>query len=143
MRKEEMNAWDIIAEVLSILGVLGFLGLQVYYEAVYHVEIKTIIYHVTALLLVYAGFLVLQCYPEFLNGLGTESVMGKVRVYAVRMVRILKVLIVYGMLVPSICDAAGIHINGAYSLILLLLILITIGGSLYKIWKYNKTQGKK
>lgn len=138
-----MNAWDTISESLSILGLLGFLGLQIFCGVVYRVQVTTIACNIAAVVLIYAGFMVLQFFPELLNGTGSEPLVGKVRIYAVRMLRTVKLIIVYGVLVPSIFDGAGIDINGAYSVIVLVLIVLTIGWFLYKIWKYNKSQDKK
>lgn len=101
------------------------------------------VYHFLPIILLYAGMLLLQYHPEFLNGRGGEPVTGKVRIYAVRMVRICKFLLVYGIVVPSVADVAGININAAYSLIVMVCILAVIAYYIYRIYQYNRDEDKK
>ena len=67
---------------------------------------------------------------------------GKVRIYAVRMVRLCKFLIVYGILVPSMADVMGMSIDEAYSLIVMAGVLAVIAYYIYRIYQYNKEEEK-
>ncbi|MDE6906410.1 MAG: hypothetical protein K2P76_16070 [Lachnospiraceae bacterium] len=143
MRKSEMGIGDIIVESLTIFGVILYLGLQMFYICRYPVRGMTMVSHFLTVLLLYGGMIVLQCHPEFLNGRGSEPLTGKVRIYAVRMVRICKFLIVYGILVPSMADIMGMGINEAYSLIVMIGILAVIAYYIYRIYQYNREEERK
>lgn len=143
MRKSEMAMGDIIVESLTIFGLLLYLGLQMFYLSQYPIQGMAVVYHFLPVILLYAGMLLLQFHPEFLNGRGGEPVTGKVRIYAVRMVRVCKFLLVYGIVVPSVGDAAGIRINEAYSLIVMFCILAVIAYYIYRIYQYNRERDKK
>lgn len=143
MRRNEMGIGDMIIECLTIFGLIFYLGTQMYYHSQYPISAVTMVYHFLPILLLYAGMFMLQLHPEFLNGRGSEPVVGKVRIYAVRMVRICKFLIVYGITVPSVADAAGVGINEAYSLIIMLCILAVIAYYIFRIYQYNREEDKK
>ncbi len=105
--------------------------------------IATMVYRLLPLVLLYAAMTVLQIYPEFLNGMGSEPLQGMVRVYAVRMVRNIKLLLVFGILLPSAADVLGISVDEAYSLLVLAGILGNIGYYILRIYKYNtKKKGR-
>ncbi len=143
MRKNEMGIGDIIVESLTIFGMILYLGLQMFYICRYPIHGMTMVFHFLAVLLLYGGMMVLQCHPEFLNGRGSEPLTGKVRIYAVRMVRLCKFLIVYGILVPSMADVMGMSIDEAYSLIVMAGVLAVIAYYIYRIYQYNKEEEKK
>lgn len=143
MRKNEMTIGDMIVESLTVFGLILYIGLQFFYLSQYTVQGITVVYHFLPIILLYAGMLLLQYHPEFLNGRGGEPVTGKVRIYAVRMVRICKFLLVYGIVVPSVADVAGININAAYSLIVMVCILAVIAYYIYRIYQYNRDEDKK
>ena len=140
MSKKEPDLWELVVETVTIVAALVFLGLQIYYGYVYQSSLVTLLYHLLPALFLYAGMLVLQRYPELLNGFGSEPLQGKVRMYAIRMVRNSKLLVVLGMLFPSAADALGIEMNGAYSLFIMAGILGNIGYYLYRIYQYNSKQ---
>lgn len=143
MRKNEMAIGDIILEALTIFGLMLYLGLQIFYLNRYPVRGITMVYHVLPMILLYAGMLFLQYHPELLNGRGSEPVTGKVRIYGVRMVRVCKFLLVYGIVAPGAADVAGIRLNEAYSLILMFCILAVIAYYIYRIYQYNRDEDKK
>lgn len=143
MHKQEIRIWDIVTETLTAIAVLLFVGLQIYYRLIYQTMLSTLVYHMIPMLLIYAGMLILQRYPEFLNGWNSEPLVGKVCVYAVRMVRMCKMFLVFALLIPSVCDVLGFAINAAYSLFIMACILINIGYYLYRIFQYNSSQNKK
>lgn len=142
MRRGEMGIGDIIVEALSIAAVLIYLGLQIVYRQLYGISADKMLYHFLPVILLYAGMMVVQFFPELLNGRNSEPLKGKVRIYAVRMVRICKLLLILGILLPSISDVCGVRINEAYSLIGMVGVLAVIGYYLYRIWQYNKSQNK-
>lgn len=143
MRKNEMTIGDMIVESVTVFGLILYIGLQFFYLSQYTVQGLTVVYHFLPMILLYAGMLLLQFRPEFLNGRGMEPVTGKVRIYAVRMVRICKLLLVYGIVVPSAADVAGINLNAAYSLIVMGCILAVIAYYIYRIFQYNRDEDKK
>lgn len=128
--------WEIIVETVTVIAVVVFVGLQVYYGYVYESSLLTILYHLLPIALLYMGLLLLQMFPETLNG-SREPLPKMVRVYAVRMIRISKLFVILGMLVPSIADVLGIQMNSAYSLVIMGGVLGTITYYFYRIFKYN------
>lgn len=143
MRKNEMGTGDMMVEALTVFGMILYLGLQMFYRSQYRISITTMAYHFLPVILLYGGLLLLQYHPEYLNGGGGEPVRGQVRIYAVRMVRICKFFIVYGILIPSMADVLGMTVNGAYSLIVMACILAVIAYYIYRIYQYNKNEGNK
>lgn len=136
MAKKEWEIWEVVIETVAVLAIIIFFGLQAYYAYVYESGIATILYHILPPALLYAGMTVLQIFPELLNG-GGERLRGKVRIYAVRMARMCKMLLILGILLPSIADAAGIEMNAAFSLLFMAGILGAIAYYLYRIFQCN------
>ena len=101
MKGNEIKFWEIVTEAVTAVLALLFLGLQVYYAYVYETSAVTMLYHLLPPLLLYAGMTALQIFPELLNGAGSEPLKGNVRVYAVRMVRNSKLLVILGIWIPS------------------------------------------
>ncbi|MBO5303695.1 MAG: hypothetical protein J6A92_06555 [Lachnospiraceae bacterium] len=143
MQKDKWEIYDVVIETLTAAGVLLYLGLQFYYRMLYEIEWSTLLYHVSPILLLYAGTLLLQRNPEWLNGRNSEALYGKVRLYAVRMIRNSKFLLILGMLVPGIADIIGVHIHDGYSLLIMACILGIIGYYMFRIYQYNKEQDEK
>lgn len=133
--------WEIVVETVTAVAAGVFLVLQIYYGFVYESSVWTILYHLLPLGLLYMGLVLLQMFPEMLNG-SSEPLPDMVRIYAVRMIRISKLLFVFGMLVPSIADVLGIEMNSAYSLVIMGGILGTIGYYFYRIFQYNSRHKK-
>lgn len=134
--------WDIVLEVLTAMAVFIFTGLQIYYRTLYQTSLGVVVYHMIPMILIYAGILILQRFPELLNGWNSEPLEGQVRGYAVRMARTCKLFLVFGLLIPSIGDVLGIEIRAGYSLGIMACILATIGYYLYRIFKYNSSQNQ-
>lgn len=143
MKKHTMKPWDYTIETLCITGAVLYLILQLYYGSLYKIGVPTILVHLITMVLIFAGLTILQIFPELMNVGCKEAVEGKVRLYAVRMLRMVKLVLVLGMLVPSICDVRGTLLNAAYSLIIVVFLLLIGGYYLYRIWKYNRSQGPK
>ena len=143
MQKKELEIWEIIIETLSAAALIIFIGLQIYYSYLYESSMITILFRLLPVMLLYAGMIVLQIFPERLNGRNSEPLQGMVRIYAVRMVRNIKLLLMLGVLFPSVADVLGISANAAYSLLILGGILGTIAYYFYRIYTYNtKKKGK-
>ena len=83
-----------------------------------------ILMNIVTMLLVYIGLSLLQIYPERVNGLPKEVCTGKIRKYTIHMVRYIKVIFILSLLLTSFCDAAGKKMDGAYSLIVIGLIIV-------------------
>lgn len=143
MKKEEPGILDIVVETLTVIAVLAFFGLQIYYRVIYRTGWKTMVYHLLPVVLIYIGTLVLQAFPELLNGINSEPLQGKVRTCAVRMVRNSKLFLIVGMLIPGIGDVLGMEIDPAYSLFIMACILGVIGYYLYQIYRYNMEKNHK
>ena len=137
MPKKETELWEIIIEAITAAALIGYVGLQIYYGYLYESSMITMIYHLLPVALLYAGMIVLQVFPEFLNGTNSEPLQGMVRTYAVRMVRNIKFLLMLGVLFPSVADILGLAVDAAYSLLILGGILGTVGYYIYRIFQYN------
>lgn len=143
MKQNDTRVLDIVSELLSAIAVLVYFGLQIYYRFLYGTGGRTMLYHLLPVGLIYSGALVLQAFPELLNGRNSEPLRGKVRIYAVRMVRNSKLFLLIGLLVPGIGDVLGININPAYSLLAMACILGVIGYYLYRIYRHNQDQDRR
>ena len=138
--KNEWKIWEIIIETITVIAVLVFIGLQIYYGYIYERSVMTLLYHLLPVLFLYAGMTVLQIFPELLNGNSSEPLQGKVHTYGVRMVRNCKMLVILGMLFPSVADALGIEMNAAYSLLVMVGVLGTMAYYLVRIYQYNSAK---
>lgn len=136
MAKKEWEIWEIVIEMITALALIVYFGLQAYYGYVYESGAAVMFYHILPPALLYACMTLLQRFPEFLNG-GGEPLKGKVRVYAVRMVRNSKMIFMFGVLLPSVADALGVGMNAAFSLLVMAGVLGTAGYYLYRIFQYN------
>ena len=116
MPKKDIQVWEIIIESIAAVAAVVIIALQLYYGYIYESGIATMVYRLLPLVLLYAAMTVLQIYPEFLNGMGSEPLQGMVRVYAVRMVRNIKLLLVFGILLPSAADVLGISFKDLFLL---------------------------
>ena len=126
MKKEEITMADMLLEAVGIVSGIIYLGLQIYYGTLYGVSPFTILMNAAVLILVYIGLTLLSVYPERVNGLSKEICTGKIRKYTVHMVRLVKLIFVLGLLFASICDVLGHQINSGYSIIVVVLVIITV-----------------
>ncbi|MBO5373789.1 MAG: hypothetical protein J6A75_13870 [Lachnospiraceae bacterium] len=143
MQKDKSEILDVVIETLSAAGILLYLGVQFYYRMLYETVWTTFLYHLVPVIFMYAGMLFLQKNPEWLNGRNSEPLQGKVRFYAIRMIRNCKFFIVLGILVPGVADIIGIQLRSGYSLLIMLCVLVVIGYYMFRIYQYNKEQDKK
>ena len=133
MRKEDLTVPAIIAEAIEIIVGLIYIGLQIYYGLSNHVPPYKFICNIVGLLLVYAGLTILSNHPEQVNRLKTEVCVGKVRKYTLRMLRLIKFVFVVGLMVPCVGDVIGIELKDAYSLVVILAIVLIAALYEYKI----------
>ena len=143
MKKEEMTTVDLVLEAVTIVAALVYFGLQIYYGVSYGAGALNILLNILTMLLVYAGLSLLQNYPEKVNGLQKEVCTGKIRTYTIHMLRGIKVVFILSLLLTAVCDAMGGQMDGAYSLIvvgLILLIAILYEVQIIKIIRKNRKQ---
>lgn len=126
MRKEEVTIIDLLLEAVGIVSGLVYMGLQIYYSMIYGVNPVTIVMNGAVLILVYIGLTLLSVYPEKVNGLTREACSGLVRKYTIHMVRLVKLIFVLGLLFTSICDILGHQLNSGYSMIVVILVVVTV-----------------
>lgn len=126
MRKEEVTIIDLLLEAVGIVSGLVYMGLQIYYSMIYGVNPVTIVMNGAVLILVYIGLTLLSVYPEKVNGLTREVCSGLVRKYTIHMVRLVKLIFVLGLLFTSICDVLGHQLNSGYSMIVVILVVVTV-----------------
>ena len=126
MRKEEVTIIDLLLEAVGIVSGLVYMGLQIYYSMIYGVNPVIIVMNGAVLILVYIGLTLLSVYPEKVNGLTREACSGLVRKYTIHMVRLVKLIFVLGLLFTSICDILGHQLNSGYSMIVVILVVVTV-----------------
>ena len=142
MRKKDMTVPAILAEAVGIVLGVVYIILQIYYGLTYHVTWYNYISNIVGVILVYTGLSVLSCYPEKINRIPDELCIGKVRKLSIRMVRVVKLIFVLGLLIPCVCDALGIALKEAYSLLVIGMILLPSVYYECKILKIIRDQGK-
>lgn len=140
MKDGRANVKDIVIETITATAALLFVGLQIYYRVLYRTPWMTIVYHILPMALIYAGMLVMQRFPELLNGWNSEPLPGKVRVYAVRMLRWCKLFLVLGLLIPTVGDVLGAGIDPAYSILVMAGVSGAIAYYLYRIYRNNSSR---
>lgn len=140
MKKEDMTTIDLLLEAVGIVSTLLYLGLQIYYGVAYGANLVTVLMNGAVLVLVYLGLTMLTVYPERVNGLTKEACSGQVRKYTIHMVRLIKLIFVIGLLFASICDVMGHEINSGYSIIVVVLVVLT---AVYYEWKIIRILRKK
>lgn len=143
MKKDDMSYPAMMAEAVGIVSALLYLGLQIYYGVAYGVNMVNVVMNIVAMILVYTGFTLLTMYPERVNGLSREVCSGAIRKYTCRMLRMAKLIFVVGLLFASICDVLGKQINSAYSMVIVVLIVVTAVYYEYRIIKILREQYKK
>ena len=131
MKKEEMTLLDLLLEALGIIGLLFYIGFQIYYGILYSVPIVTIIVNVLIMVLVYALLTGLCFFPEKVNGIKREMCKGKIKHYTIEMLRTIKLIFTLCLVFTSVCDVMGIEIQKGYSIIVVIAILVVAVYFLY------------
>ena len=90
-----------------------------------------------ASVLLYAGMCLLQHEPEILNGFHSEPLTGKIRFYAVRMVRVSKMVVCLGFLIPSFFDILGKPMGEIFSVGMIVCVILVIAWHIFQIYRYN------
>ena len=127
MKKEDLTVPALLAVAVGILLGILYIGLQVFYGITYHVAPYKYICNIVGLVLVYAGLTILSNHPERINRSPVQMCVGKIRIYSLRMLRLVKLIFVVGLMIPCVADVIGRQMQDAYSLIIIgLLLLVTI-----------------
>ena len=127
MKKEDLTVPAILAEAVGILLCILYIGLQIFYGINYHVAPYKYICNIVGLVLVYAGLTILSNHPERINRISAQMCVGKIRIYSLRMLRLIKLIFVVGLMIPCVADVIGRQMQDVYSLIIIgLLLLVTI-----------------
>ena len=124
MRREDWSVPALLAEAVCILLETAYIGLQIYYGVSFHVAPSRVFMNITASVLLYAVLTLLAVYPERINRLPQELCTGRVRVLSIRMVRLIRFVFVAGLMIPCVCDVAGLQIQEAYSIVVMALIFV-------------------
>lgn len=143
MKKNEMTLLEQMLEAIGIVSAVLYLGLELYYGAVYAVSAFRLIVNMAAMILVYAGLTLLQRYPERVNNLPAQVCSGRIRLCTVRMVRLIKLIVVVSLLFTSVCDVLGIEMDPGYRLIVALLILPVTVYYEYRIFRLLREDQRK
>lgn len=143
MKKEEMTVIDYLLEAVGILGLLFYLGFQIYYGLQYGIPVLTITVNVLIMLLVYALLTGLQFYPERVNAIPRERCVGAVKRYTIEMLRTVKLIFTLCLLFTSVCDILGNQINSGYSVVVVVAIVVVAVYYEVKIIRILRKQNKK
>ena len=143
MKKEEMSVMDYLAEAFGILGLLFYLGFQIYYGIQYGVAVERIVVNVLIMLLVYALLTGLQFFPEKINALSKERCVGEIKRYTIEMLRTIKLIFTLCLLFTSVCDVLGKQLNSGYRVIIVVAIVVAAVYYERKIIRILRRQNKK
>lgn len=124
MRREDWPVLALLAEAVSIILEIAYIGLQIFYGITYHISPYTLILNLAVGILVYAGLTILALYPEYINRIPVEECVGQVRLLSMRMVRVIKLIFVVGLIVPCLFDVFGLYMPNAYNVVVMGLIFI-------------------
>lgn len=141
MKKEDLTVPALLAEAVGLILGIVYIGLQIYYGLMYHVSPFRYIGNIFCLVLVYVLLTILSSHPERINRIPESICVGMVRKLSVRMVRIVKLIFVVGLLIPCVCDALGITLKEAYSLLVIGAILVPSVYYECKILKIMRDRG--
>ncbi|MCM1235203.1 MAG: hypothetical protein NC489_34315 [Ruminococcus flavefaciens] len=126
MRKEDLTVPALLAEAVTLILGIVYIGMQIYYGISYHVAPMQFLYNIISIILVYLLLSILSCYPEKINRLPKAMCTGKIRTFSVRMVRLVKMIFVIGLMIPCVADVAGTEIRDAFSLVVIFAILFIV-----------------
>ncbi len=143
MKKEEMTIVDLLLEAVGIVGLLSYLGFQIYYGILYGIPVLNIAVNALIMLLVYALLMGLQFFPERVNAIPRERCVGDVKRYTIVMLRTIKLIFTLCLLFTSVCDVLGSRIDPGYSVIVVVAIVIVAVYYEVKIIRILKRQNKK
>lgn len=142
-KKKATDVWGIITETVSAVAICLFVILQIYYDRLYQISMQQKVMRLLPVVLLYAGMCLLQHEPEILNGFHSEPLTGKVRFYAVRMVRISKMIVCLGFLIPSFFDILGKPVGEIFSVGMIVCVILVIVWHIFQIYRYNSGENHK
>lgn len=127
MKWQDWSIPAVVGEAVDILSLIAYIGLQIFYGNAYGIPWYLVGINLLTAGLIYAALTFLAVYPERINRLPEEVCKGEVRKYSLRMVRLDKLIFLVGLLLPCVCDVAGITVPGLYNAgIIILLVLIAV-----------------
>ncbi len=127
MRKQDLTVPALLLEAVVIILTAGYIVLQIIYGIIYARNPLTILMNAVVIILIYLFFTFLSIYPERVNRLPVEACVGEVRKYTLRMLRLEKLVLTIGFLIPSIFDVLERTLPALCSvLIMIAIILIAI-----------------
>lgn len=127
MRKQDLTVPALLLEAVVIILTVGYIVLQIIYGIIYARNPLTILMNAVVIILIYLFFTFLSIYPERVNRLPAELCVGDVRKYTLRMLRLEKLVLTIGFLIPSIFDVIERTLPALCSaLIMICIILIAI-----------------
>lgn len=133
MKKNDLTVPAILAEAIGVILGVVYIVLQIYYGILYHVAAYKFVCNIVGIILIYTGLTLLSCYPEKVNRIPPEVCTGRIRKYSIRMLRMIKLVFIVGLMVPCVADVAGFVADGAYSLVVIGIMLFITAYYEYKI----------
>lgn len=124
MKKEDLTVPALLMEAVGLILGIVYIGLQIFYGVMYHVSPFRYMGNICCLVLVYVLLTVLSCHPEKINRIPESICVGRIRKLSIRMVRVVKLIFVVGLLIPCVCDALGVTLKEAYSLLVIAAMFI-------------------
>ena len=137
-----MTVGALLAETASIILVIAYIIFQIMYLYKYPMMTISGMIHIAVIILIYLFFTVLSVYPEWIHRLQANQCKGSIRKYSLRMVRSLKLLLIVGLLIPSIYDVMGKEMRPVYSLILIGILVILVVYYEYQIIRILRNNRK-
>ena len=126
MREKDWTVPAIVTETLTVLALVSGCGLRIFYGIYYQVAPASCMVDILVAVLFYAGALLLQLYPEYLNHLTREQCRDGIRRDSLWMVRLVKLVFMVSLLVTCICDVLGQSLPGIYNAVVILLLFAIV-----------------
>lgn len=115
MNRRDWTLPALIIEIVTVIALLVYIGLQIFYGLYYHVPTMQYLTNVIAALALYGALTALQLYPHHINHLPQEICVGNIRKYSLRMIRVIKFLFLVSLMIPCVADALGRELRGPYT----------------------------
>lgn len=143
MRKSDLSVPALLLEAVTILVGICYVGLQIYYGVVYHVNPLSFVLNIAAVLMVYVVLTILGLYPEWVHRFPAEQFSKKVRQLTLQMLRWVKCLFLCSLLIPCIFDVMGKQMRYPLSAIVVVLIVVIVAGHEVAIFKTIRNEQRK
>ena len=125
MKWQDFSIPAIIGEAIDIIVLLAYITLQIYYSVEYHVSWYSVGMNILVAGLIYLALTILAMHPERVNRLSEADCTGLIRIYSLRMLRLVKFVFMLSLLVPCICDVVGIELPSIYNVATIVIMLLT------------------